>query len=254
MSGYLLEVRMIAPLPDTRERMLAWMHGRALTPGQLRFTMSEAHRGLVDDVADAVRERFDAYSGEGSERSWRWFLAVYARFHAGSVPWRLSFASWPILPILDQHLLETMLTIPLDYMANRRVQDALLVERFPALARLPLDRNSDDVSPLAPSLAHRVGATLRRSLLSRTARGDEPVRRYYARMYDFENDGWRAIRRGAEPGREAMMEWFDRDALAAIVPPPDRRASHADPIAGGFAPKLLTGFMRWHAAGTGREG
>jgi hypothetical protein len=75
-------------------------------------------------------------------------------------------------------------------------------------------------------------------------RGPAVERRYYARMYDFDNPGWQLIRASAEAGRAPMTEWCDRDALARLVPAAGQPAAHSDPIAHGFAPKLLTGFMR----------
>ena len=251
LSGYLYEVRQIAPLPATREGMLSWTYAHAIPPDALRALANASQRSLVDEVVDAITQRFDALSvavdeeGDDAERSWRWFMAVYVRFHAGAVPWRLSFASWPILPVLDQALIETMLTMRPSFLANRRLQDALLIQRLPALAKLPLDRNSDDVSPLVPTIRGRIGAAMR----DVTLRDTSVERRYYPRMYDFDNEGWRAIRRAAEPGRDAMLQWFDRAALDAMLPSPERAAAHPDPIAGGFGPKLLAGIMRACATG-----
>ena len=64
------------------------------------------------------------------------------------------------------------------------------------------------------------------------------------RIYDFDNPGWQLIRASAEPGREAMTEWFNGEVLARLVPPAGTPAQHSNPVADGFAPKLLTGFMR----------
>jgi hypothetical protein len=69
-------------------------------------------------------------------------------------------------------------------------------------------------------------------------------RRFYARMYDFDNPGWQQIRASAEAGRERMAEWFDLDALARVLPLAGQSAAHADVIVDGFGPKMLTGFMR----------
>jgi asparagine synthase (glutamine-hydrolysing) len=245
LSGYVFEARQIAPLPCDSAGMLAWTYGHAIAPERLRALVVEPLRPVVDAVAAAVRARMASMSSEtggdvDAERSWRWLLAVYARFHSGAVPWRLSFGAWPVLPILDQALLEMMRSMPPEFLASRRMQDAVLCARFPELARLPLDRNSNDVSPLVPTLRQRVSSAFGRARPG----GEETERRYYARMYDFDNAGWRAIRRAAEPGRDAMTQWFDRTALVSMVPAPQTAAAHADPIAAGFAPKMLTGFMR----------
>jgi asparagine synthase (glutamine-hydrolysing) len=244
------DVRHLPPRPTTREAMLHWAAGRAIAPDVLTRLLRAEYRSLVAEVMARVHTAYDALGAGESERSgasvlspdasWRWFMAVYMRFHAGAVPWRLSFGAWPVMPIIDQAFLEATLSIPLAMIANRTMQDAVLRTRFPALARVPLDRNAHDTRPLVESWRSR--------LASATQRFREPTtaveRRFYVRMYDFDNPGWRAVREAAEPGRSAMGEWFDTDALATLVPPPSHDVAHADPIAEGFGPKMLTGLMR----------
>jgi asparagine synthase (glutamine-hydrolysing) len=260
LSGYVWEIRQIAALPDAREAMLQWTHAHALRPEALAALLRPALRPLVDEVMHTVRTRFDALASDaadGGDASFRWMMAGYARFHAGAVPWRLSFASWPVLPIMDQDLLATMCAIPREFLSARRMQDEILRTRFPALARLPLDRNADDLRPLLDSPWARARRALR-GLADRTrpagraTRSTVPLeRRYYARMYDFDAPGWQAIRRAAEPGREALHEWFLPEALAALVPPAPQRAAHTDPIAQGFGPKMLVGLMQMLAPSGG---
>ena len=253
LSGYLLEGRHLAPPPAGREPMLAWTHARALSPAVVTALLRAEHRHLVPLVISRVQAAFDSLAPAGhtepAETSWRWLMAVYARFHPGAVPWRLSFGAWPILPILDQALLDTTLSMPWAYLANRRLQDALLRTRFPALARLPLDRNAPEVRPLVESWRARLLARARRRLASHVSAPLE--RRYYARMYDFDNAGWRAVRAAAEPGREALHAFFEPDALAALVPPGGAPAAHDDPITDGFGPRMLTGLMRWQVLSAG---
>lgn len=250
LSGYMADVRHLPPRPSTREAMLQWAAGRAIAPDVLTRLLRAEYRSLVAEKMARVHAAYDALGTGESERSgasvlspdasWRWFMAVYMRFHAGAVPWRLSFGAWPVMPIIDQAFLEATLSIPLAMIANRTMQDAVLRTRFPALARVPLDRNAHDTRPLVESWRSR--------LASATQRFREPTtaveRRFYVRMYDFDNPGWRAIREAAEPGRSAMGEWFDTDSLASIVPRPSHDVAHADPIAEGFGPKMLTGLMR----------
>jgi asparagine synthase (glutamine-hydrolysing) len=247
LSGYIFEARQLSPLPPTREGMLQWTHARAMTPQAVTTLLRPEYRDLVPAVMERVRRSFDDLAeGESvapAEVSWRWLMAVYARFHPGAVPWRMSFAAWPVLPILDQALLELTLSIPPAFLAERRMQDAILRTRFPALARLPLDRNAADVRPLLESRASRFMARTR-EIFSGSSRSSVE-RRYFARMYNFDNPGWRAIRGAAEPGREALHEWFEPAALAALVPVAGKAAAHADPIAEGFGPKMLAGLMRW---------
>jgi asparagine synthase (glutamine-hydrolysing) len=249
LNGYLLELRGYALLPTAREEMLAWSYKRATSPEVLRsLVRTESLRKLVDDVEGVIRNRFDSICSDPAERSWRWRTATYKRFHAGAVPWRLSFGAWPVLPILDRELMETMLALPRAMMASRQLADGVMRREFPALARLPLDRNAHDVRPLAPSLGWKLRQALGRRLpavapaILRQAADAE--RRYYVRIYDFDNAGWRAVRGAAEHGRDRLAEWFDPVAIARIVPEPALAAGHSDTVLQGFLPKMLVGFMR----------
>lgn len=248
LSGYLLEARQIAPLPQTVAGMLDWTHAHAMTPAQLRGLVRPHLRLLVDETSEAIVRALHAVGADcaaeeySNERSWRWVLATYARFHPGAVPWRYSSAAWPILPILDQAFLQTAQAMPPGWLDSRRMQDAVLCRRFPGLARLPLDRNGDDVRPLLPSRIFRLREALQRTRVP--GRGRTVERRYYARMYDFDNRGWQQIRTSAEAGRDRMAEWFDPDALARVLPVVGHSGAHADAIDDGFGPKMLTGFMR----------
>lgn len=250
LSGYMADVRHLPARPATREAMLQWAAGRAIAPEALTRLLRPEHRPLVAEVMARVHSAYDALGAGGdahtgapalsSDASWRWFMAVYMRFHAGAVPWRLSFGAWPVLPIIDQAFLEATLRIPLAMVAGRTMQDAVLRKRFPSLARVPLDRNAHDTRPLVESWRSRLVAAAQR-LRAGTPSVEQ---RFYVRMYDFDNPGWRAIREAAEPGRSAMAEWFDAAALATLVPLPSHDTEHADPIAEGFGPKMLTGLMR----------
>ena len=249
LSGYLLEARQIAPLPQTVAGMLEWTHAHAMTPEHLRRLVRPHLRPLVDETTEAIERAVHAMGTEecSNERSWRWVLATYARFHPGAVPWRYSSAAWPILPVLDHVFLQTVQAMSPAWLDSRRMQDAVLRCRFPRLARLPLDRNGNDVRPLLSSPLHRLHGAFERTLAARRAHTVE--RRFYARMYDFDNSGWQLIRASAEPGRERMAEWFDLAALARVLPTAGQSRALADPIADGFGPKMLTGFMRALAMG-----
>ena len=253
-SGYMFEIRTIPSLPATRDEMLRTTYARAMTPDALRALVgSPALRDLVSDVEGSIANAYDATTSDEAERSWRWRTSMFARFHPGSVPWRLSLSGWPVIPILDRALLRTMIELPRASMFDRKLQDALLARRLPELARLPLDRNALDVRPLAPSFVWRAKEAVSEYVQRLTpASGVQAIRakpaderRYYVRIYDFDNPGWQRVRAAAEPGRSALAEWFDLRALASLVPAPDQPVRHTDPIAQGFAPKTLVGLMRW---------
>lgn len=246
VSGYVLEARQLAPLPATRHGMLQWTAAHAMTPECLDSLVHDEWRATVEETRARIVTAFDASGGDlddDAERSWRWLMAGYARFHPGAVPWRLAFAAWPVLPILDHDLLQAMLSIPRILLERRAMQDALLRQRFPELARIPLDRNTSNTRPLLETRGARV-----RDVISRAVGRMRPFRprerRYYARVYDFDNPGWRSIREGAESGRAGLATWFRPDVLRQLVPSPEQRAGHLNPIDQGFAPKMLVGIMR----------
>ena len=249
LNGYLFELRGYALLPTPREEMLAWSYKRATSPEVLRsLVRTESLRNVVDDVEGVIRSRFDSICSDPVERSWRWRTATYKRFHAGAVPWRLSFGAWPVMPILDRELMETMLALPRANMASRRLADGVMRREFPALARLPLDRNAHDVRPLVPSVGWKLRQALGRRLPAVAPailrQAGDAERRYYVRIYDFDNAGWRAVRGAAEHGRDRLAQWFDPAAIATIVPQPAVAAGHSDTVLQGFLPKMLVGFMR----------
>jgi asparagine synthase (glutamine-hydrolysing) len=244
VTGHLRELREVARLPDDADGMLAWSWQRGVPPPELRRLAGTGPLGeAVDDVLAAARARYAAMEQDGPGRAWRWRMMTNARFHEGGVPWRLSFASWPVLPVLDRALLEMLMDIPTESLADRRLVDAVFLRYFPRLARLPLDRNALHATPIAPSLAWRLARRLRARLPRRSTPGIE--RRFFWRVYDLNNAGWRAIRRAAEPGRAPLGTLLSADALAAYLPPPDAPITLGNPVFDAYGRKLVLGLMLW---------
>jgi asparagine synthase (glutamine-hydrolysing) len=132
--------------------------------------------------------------------------------------------------------------MPASSLAERRGQDAVLCEHFPHLAELPLDRNSHVATPLRPRLRYLIARAIR----SRTARrAPQPERRRYYRLWNINGPGWMAVRREAEKYRSLTYDWFDRDALAAILPPPEVKITYKDGIIDTSGLKSILGFMLW---------
>jgi len=250
LTGYLRESLDFAGASTDFDTLFATSYQRGFLPGQLTPLLGPALRDLVAERWSAVRRAYEGSADDPEERPWRFQLVHYARTHPGGVPWRLAFASWPVLPILDRDLLSTIASLGVSAVSGRRAQDAILRDRFPALARLPLDRNDYDTEPLRPSVVrHRLNPYLvkarrtRARLLGRWH--GEREARYYYRLYDVNGAAWRAIRMAAEPFRECLAGHFDMDALARILPPPTAEIPQRDVIHDGFRPKTLLGLMLW---------
>jgi asparagine synthase (glutamine-hydrolysing) len=248
-AGHNLEIRSSDPMPHAFDELFGGVKNRGFQPATLRRLLKpQVFDDLVDTLDRERRTEYEAGSSSAEDRPARFFLAHDRRAHAGGVPWKLSFGSWPILPILDRALLETIFALPSSALANRRAQDEILRRRFPHLARLPLDRNARHVLPLLPSPAQRLTNLIGRATepISRRFPGARE-RRYYHRIYDVNGPGWRAIRRRAEPHRERVAPLLDMDVLAELVPQPDARLPVRNTITDSFAPKLLIGLMMWSA-------
>jgi asparagine synthase (glutamine-hydrolysing) len=250
IAGYLRETCEEGSAPFVYDELLrgAWKR-RGVDAAMLRRLLrADVFDDALDRVAQKRREMYEGSCADERQRPWRFTLAHEGRSHSGGIPWRLSFGSWPILPILDRRVLEIISVLPQSSLADRRAQNDILRRRFSGLARVPLDRNSDDTLPLLPSVGQRILHSVRRAV--------EPIRRhmprtieprYYHRMYDINSPGWRAIRGLAEPHREALSPFFHMDVLAALVPPPGARIEVRHTIADTFGTKLLLGLMLWSA-------
>lgn len=248
ISGY---VREICEVETSRFVDDEASGGGSMRPGIEAATLRRLLRAnvfddVVDRIARRVRELYESSCVTEDQRPWRFLLAHGARSQPGGIPWRLSFGSWPVLPILDRTVLEVISALPQSSLANRRAQDEILRRRFPELARLPLDRGTHDTLPILPTVPQQVLHRVRRVLepiRRRVPRTRE--RRYYHRVYDVNGTGWRAIRRLAEPHRERLAHLFEMDVLAELVPPPDTRIVVENTIGDTFGTKMLIGLMLW---------
>ncbi len=227
---------------------------RSIAPEQLaRLLRRDVFGSTIDAVIAGLRDAWEGAAAPALQRPWQFQLAHSERCHVGAIPWRLAFGSWPITPVLDRRVLDTVGAIPAASLANRRAQDAILRTRFPRLARLPhVAANGDVADPLLPSVGARLSRlaarlTRGRGRPARTtgAQGDDRERRFNYRMYDFNSRGWRAIRGRAEPERERLAGLFDMDELRAFLPSPDATLQVAHPIFDSVGRKLIVGLMLW---------
>lgn len=212
-----------------------------------RILRSDTASELVDSAIDRIRAFYEQCCSLEGERVWRFQLASTSRLRVGSIPWRLSFGSWPVLPILDRRVLHAVATLPADSVANRRAQDEILRSRFPHLARVALVvRNVELERPLAPTRTHQVreqvGAAFKNVRLPRWRRA-APKRNYNWHLYDFDSPGWRGIRQRAEPNRNRLAELFDLRQLADYLPPPDAQVSWT--FSETIGRKLMLGLLLW---------
>jgi asparagine synthase (glutamine-hydrolysing) len=195
----------------------------------------------VEQVMTAMTCHYDRLPGHEYQKVWLWSLINRSRYHVAAFAWRLSSAAWPLMPYTDRAMLDVAAGMPLAYVNNRRIQIDTLKEDFPALARLPVDRNTLDCPPLVDS----IGEKLRRRTVDRVARAvSKPrERRTYYRAFDINNDGWRAVRRLAEAHRRFAERAFTRRGLARWILSPDEVISVGDDIIDTASRKTLLALM-----------
>lgn len=223
------------------EKINAW----GIQPPVLKqLLLGDVFGELVDETLEKIKATYERYSDLESQRAWCFNLQHRQRFHVGSAAWPLSFGAWPMLPVLDREVLACAAAMPAATIAERRGQIALLCQRFPALAALPLDRNTGNTTPLQPRLRYLLYrytlGKLRDRLGKRAAQ-----QRYYVRIYDLNGAGWSAVRRSAQPCRQHSIAYFNQPVLDHILPAVPRRFDFNNEIIDASGPKSLLGFLLW---------
>jgi asparagine synthase (glutamine-hydrolysing) len=260
VTGLCLDVAFSGPLPVAnpgetfsfdlflKRQINSW----AISPEILQQLLrKEIFGDLVKETLAEIQQVYEGYSTSEYTRNICFEYYHRSRFHTGSRAWIFSFGAAPILPILDQEILSINNLLPMREI-NRLAQQQLVMTRFPALAKLPIDRNSYDITPLLGSQEAGKKARLRRKwyqLQQYWYKFQENIgydRRYYYKILDINNAGWRSIRQEAESGRAIAGEIFDLDILSKILPLANLRiTSHHNSIIESSKVKLLATFLLW---------
>jgi asparagine synthase (glutamine-hydrolysing) len=207
---------------------------------------------IVSDVIEQLRANYERPGELPWQQSYRMKLGSRVRYHIGGAIHRLSFHSWPLLPILDRRVNELLFQLSPDLSNQRQLELMLLKTRFPELARIPLDTNSFQFSALqakggteVPQLV-RMGASLLRRMRQAywlLLRRRDPRR--YVRYFDINSSLWQEIRRAAEPHREDLETWLVRAEMDKLLPSPEARIKSGSPFSKGACKRTLLGLMLW---------
>ncbi len=247
LCGHGLETRAGEPLPPDFDAMMGLRKHRGIPRATLgRLLRRDRFGGAQESVEAELRESYRSGSDDERQRGWRFYLDHDWRSHAGGVPWKLTFGSWPIVPICDREVMNVIATLPESTIADRAAHDEIMRKRFPRLARLHLDRNNHDMLPLLPSRTDRMKAGMTGALRKRMSKDVE--RRYYHRVYDINGPGWRAVRGMAEPHRDRLSDLFNMSVVNELVPSPETYIEVENNVRDTFGTKLLLGLMLWSAA------
>lgn len=213
---------------------------------------------LISETLEHIKQVYKSYSNLEFQRAWCFDLHHGQRFHVGNVAWALSFGAWPVLPVVTHEVLRVMGGMPMEAIENRHLENELILRRFPNLAKLPLDHSSYDTTPLKPTIHQKTTqffrgdrsvwklsrhARLLRGAIYRLSSAEDP--RYYYRIWNLNNPGWRQIRQEAEANRILASQILDENSLSKLLPPPDATIKATNEVIDTSSLKCLLGFMLW---------
>jgi len=187
-----------------------------------RLVRPEVLGETLDEAIDRSRQIYESYSNDEFIRTRCYQLHTRQRFYTGGVFWPHSFGAWPAAPMLDQHLIHTNAIIPADIADHRRIENALLAQRFPALASIPLDRNTFDTSPiLVHPLKRFLGHFVEKMNPQKTIQIHHLGQLYYQR------------------------DLFDEHLLKELLPEADKTVPFTHPIKESSSRKTLISLILW---------
>lgn len=194
----------------------------------LRGVLRSDGRDQLEELLAACEETYLACGASDPQRVWHYDLRHRQRHYIGIIPKAFCDSAWPVIPAADRRLLALCASVQPALLANRRLQDEVLRQRWPGLARLPVDRATGDITPLTPSLRWELSTAIRKRLPwpRRHVAGEL----YYARLLSVNSAGWKALRAQARAtGVDAWPDAFDRDRLRALLPDAQQvlRGEHA---------------------------
>jgi asparagine synthase (glutamine-hydrolysing) len=210
-------------------------------------------RATLAGVIDDLRRKWDGIDALPFQKAWLFAMMHRQRFHIGSIIWRLSLGAWPLLPYYDRRLLDAVTAMPLNHLGDRRIQADIIKREFPRLATLPLDRNAAGPEYLVTPLFRKFLPPLSDiswRLHQFLERGRE--RRYYHRVYDFNNSGWQSVRREAERYRSQAGNLLRPEAVSRLLPAAGTRPHYNNVVLDALRTKTLTGLVLWNGMNFGQ--
>ena len=203
---------------------------------------------VVDDVMSEFEQTYHDAAARDFQRAWLSDQAHRCRYHTSVVLGLHGRWPWPTVAYMDSEMLDLMAGMPYEHVRQRRMQFDLIKRRFPALARLRLDRNTFDTRPVVSRYGRVVNYALSkpRELYYRWTRRIVE-RRFYYRTLAFDSPGWNAVRSAAEPYRGNAQRVLDGATLAEVLPRPGEPFRVANGISDTAKMKLMAGFLLWSA-------
>ncbi len=209
-------------------------------------------RATLAEVIDDLHHEWDNIDALPFQKAWLFAMTHRQRIFIGSFIWRLSLGAWPLLPYLDRRLLDLVASMPLNHLSGRQMQADIIKREFPRLATLPLDRNAVGPEYLVTPLYRKFLPPLSDiswRLYQLLERGRE--RRYYHRVFDFNNAGWQSVRREAERYRHQAENLLAPAAVSRLLPAADTPLHSTNAVLDFSRTKTLTGLVLWNGMNFG---
>lgn len=177
----------------------------------------EGAERIVDEAIDQVRAIWEGLPGATDWRGCYFGLNTRVRFHARPVAWIYACGGGTMLPYAAGPVVRAMHRIDPKIMMGRELQKRWVIQHYPKLARIPVDRNTHDNTPLVPTLAWRIRDRLRPWRLRMLEQRLGLERRYYHRVMHLDSKPWCAIRQLADQSRGGVL---DARAIRRLLPSP----------------------------------
>jgi asparagine synthase (glutamine-hydrolysing) len=82
------------------DSFLAWQNRRGLPAATIRGLFRAPDAGkIVEARLDELRATYMGGGPDPDTQRHRFIMGLRGRFHSGAIPWRLSFGSWPVVPV-----------------------------------------------------------------------------------------------------------------------------------------------------------
>lgn len=207
--------------------------------------------GLIAENIQQLRDFYESLPGRDFQKAWQFDLLHRQRFHTASTLRRLSHIVWPTAPLAHEVLLTLAGSMPACAFVGRRLQEELLIRKFPRLAAIPIDANTLHPRPLVPSLGWRVKNKIAHTAGIRRLRIGKQESRWYYRVFDINNKGWYLLRDAFHEALLALSGILDLDCVRTLVP--ERRTSIQvrDSIIDASGIKSLIAFVLWYRRHSG---
>jgi len=195
-----------------------------------RLLQLATDKNVVDDAIDMIRSSYENLPGLEFQKVWLFQLLHRERFHVAPVAYRLSFGVWPRLPYTNRRILSLAAGLPASVTYNRYLEEKLLISKFPELASLPLDRNSNNTRPLLPSLNYRLKEKTINRFIKNIIYGNKIERRFWYNASDINQSDWIDLRKLFEKYRNSVPLIFSQNQLDELIPSPAKKITSANSI------------------------